>query len=71
MFRASSPDLTCYVLSAFAKLRKAIISVVMFVCPSLRPSVLMELGAHWTDFYEIRYLRISKIFQENSISVKI
>ena len=51
----------CYALGAFAKLRKAIISLVMFVCPSLRSSVRMELGAHWTDFHEIRNLSISKI----------
>jgi len=30
---------------------KATVSVVVFVCPPLRPSVHMELGSHWTDFY--------------------
>ena len=41
-------------LSAFAKLRKATISFVMSVRPSVRLSVRMEqLGSHWTDFYEI------------------
>jgi hypothetical protein len=36
-------------LVAFAKLRKAIISFVMSVCPSV--SVRAEqLGSHWTDF---------------------
>jgi hypothetical protein len=32
-----------------AKPLKAIISFIMFICPS----VLMELGSHWTDFHEI------------------
>jgi len=37
-------------LGTFAKLRKATVS---FVIP-VRPSVCMEqLGSHWTDFYEI------------------
>jgi len=36
-------------LGEFAKLRKAIISFVM----SVRPSVWNNLGSHWTDFYEI------------------
>ena len=34
-------------LGAFAKLRKARISVVMSVCPSVR---MEQLGSHWTDF---------------------
>jgi hypothetical protein len=34
-------------LGAFAKLRK----VTYFM--SVRPSVRMELGSHWTDFHEI------------------
>jgi hypothetical protein len=42
-------------LDAFAKLRKAYISFIM----SVRPSVHMEqLGTHQTDFHEIWYLRI-------------
>ena len=42
-------------LDAFAKLRKAAISFVM----SVRPSVRMEqLDSHWTDFHEILYLSI-------------
>jgi hypothetical protein len=44
------------VLGAFAKLRKVTNSLVMFVCPSVRPSVRMELDSHWTDFQEIWYL---------------
>jgi hypothetical protein len=40
-------------LGAFTKLRKATISFVM----SVRPSVCMkELGFHWTDFDETWYL---------------
>jgi hypothetical protein len=55
-------------LGAFAKLRKATISFVM----SVRPSVSMEqLGSHWTDFHEIRYLRIFRNFvQKIQVSLK-
>jgi hypothetical protein len=41
-------------LGAFAKWRKATIGFVMYI----HPSVHIELGFHWTDFHEIRYLRI-------------
>ena len=34
----------------FVKLRKAIISLVMSVCP---PARMEQLGCHWTDFREI------------------
>jgi hypothetical protein len=37
-------------LDAFAKLRKAIISFVMYIRPSVR---MEQLGSHWTDFHEI------------------
>ena len=37
-------------LGAFAKLRKATISFVMSVRPSVR---LEQLGSHWRDFHEI------------------
>jgi hypothetical protein len=38
-------------LGALGKLRKGTICFVMFVCPSVRPSVRMEqLGYHWADF---------------------
>jgi hypothetical protein len=41
-------------LGALAKLRKATLSFVMSVCPSVRPSVRMEqLGFHSRDFHEI------------------
>ena len=43
------------VLGAFAKLRKATISFVM----SVRPSVRMEqLGSRWTHIHEISYFSI-------------
>ena len=37
-------------LGDFAKLRKASISFVMSVGPSVR---MEQLGSHWTDFHEI------------------
>jgi len=44
-------------LGAFAQLRKATISLVMSVCPSVRPSVHMEqICSYRTDFHEIFYL---------------
>ena len=42
-------------LGAFAKLRKATISFVISVPPSVR---MEQLGSHWTDFREILYLNI-------------
>jgi hypothetical protein len=40
-------------LGAFAKLRKAAISSIMYVCMYVCLSVRMEhLGSHWTDFLE-------------------
>jgi hypothetical protein len=54
-----------WLLGAFAKLRKATISFIMSVHPSVRLSVLMEqLGSHWTDFHEIQYLSIFCFFVE-------
>jgi len=44
-----------FLLGASAKLRKAIISFVMCVCPFDR---MEHLGSHWTDFREIIYLNI-------------
>jgi hypothetical protein len=41
------------VLGAFVNLRKATISFIMSVRPSVR---VEQLGSHWTDFHEIRYL---------------
>ena len=41
-------------LDAFAKLRKATTSFIMYVCPTVRPFARMEyLGSNWTDFHEI------------------
>ena len=46
-------------LGAFEQMRKASNSFVMSGCPSVSPSVRMEiLGSHWTDFNEISYWRI-------------
>jgi hypothetical protein len=42
-------------LCAFAKFRKAIISLAMSVRPSVR---MKQLNSHWTDFHEIWYLHI-------------
>ena len=54
---------------AFAKLRKAIISFVMSVLPSVR---MEQLGSHWTDFHEILMCNyFSKNFRENSSFFKI
>jgi hypothetical protein len=59
-----------FFLGAFAKLRKATISFVMSVCPSVRPSVCMEQpGSHWTVFHEMLYFGFSKICPENPISL--
>jgi hypothetical protein len=53
--------------SLFAILRRAAISVVMYVCPSVLPSVRLsslpsvcteQLGYHWRDFPKIWYLII-------------
>jgi hypothetical protein len=41
-----------FLLRAFAELRKATISFVVFVCSSVLPSIRVEqLGSHWTDFH--------------------
>ena len=50
----SSDRESVYFLSCFAKLRKATISFVMSVRPSVRPIVGKEqLDCHWTDFHKI------------------
>ena len=38
------------VLGAFARWRRANVSFVISVCPSLR---IEQLGSHWTDIHEI------------------
>jgi hypothetical protein len=53
-------------LGTFIKLRKAIIIFVMFIRPSFR----MELGSHWTDFDEIRYLSFPKVAVKIKVSLK-
>ena len=55
----------CYsCLGAFAKLRKAVISLIKSVC-------MEELSSHWKDFHEIWYLSIfKKSFKEIQVSLK-
>jgi hypothetical protein len=55
-------------VGAFAKLRKATISFIMSVRPSVRLSCSSELllGSHWTDFHEILYFNIFRKSVENS-----
>jgi hypothetical protein len=49
--------------SRFRRITNATINFVI----SLRPSVRMEqLGSHWKDFHEIRYLCILRNCRENS-----
>jgi hypothetical protein len=56
------------ILGAFAKLRKATISSIMSVCPSVR---MEQLGSHWTDFYETLYLSIFlKSVEKIQVSLK-
>ena len=43
------------ILGAFAKLRKASISLVMSVCASVHKE---QLGSYWMDFREILYFNI-------------
>ena len=51
-FTASKYKFDYHVLGVVAKLRKATISFVMYVCLSVRPSVLMEqFGSYLTDFH--------------------
>jgi hypothetical protein len=42
--------LFCFFLAAFAKFRKATISLVKLVCPSV---CIEQFGSHWTDFHKI------------------
>jgi hypothetical protein len=60
-------------LGVFSKLRKATISFVIFVRPSVCLSVRMEqLGSHWTYFHKIWNLFIfSKLCREKSSFFKI
>jgi len=55
-------------LGEFAKLRKATISFVMSVCPSVR---MEQIGSYWMDFHEILYLRIfRKSVEKIQVSLK-
>ena len=54
-------------VGAFTKLRKATMSFIV----SVRPSIRMEqLGSHWTGFHEIWYLSIFRK-KKNSIKSKL
>ena len=56
-------------LGVFTKLRKEIISSIMSVCLSVHPPTCMEqLGSHWMDFHELRYL---SIFQKSVKKIQI
>jgi hypothetical protein len=54
---ASYIILASSLLCAFAKLRNATISFVMFVCPSVH---MEQLASHWKDLHEIYYLGICR-----------
>jgi len=57
-----------WVLGAFAKLCKVIISFFTSACP---PARMEQLGSHWTDFYEILYLSIFRnSVEKNRVSLK-
>ena len=60
------------IYGAFATLRKAIVSFIMYVCLSVCLSVTMEqLGFYQTDFLEILYLFIfGKSFENFQVSLK-
>jgi len=47
-------------LGSCSKLHKARLSVCLFVCLPVRPSVCNNSPSHWTDFHEIWHLRISR-----------
>jgi hypothetical protein len=56
-----------FFLGAFEKLRKAIISFIMSVCPVR----IEQLGSNWTDFYETLYLRFfQKLVEAIQISLE-
>jgi hypothetical protein len=55
-FREFGPEFYMLILflGTLAKLRKVTIGFVMFVCPRIRPPVLVEqLDCYWTDFREL------------------
>ena len=56
------------ILGTFAKFRKAIISFIMSVCPSVR---MEQLGSQWMDFHEVSYLSIFRKYVEKiQVSLK-
>ena len=53
-------------LGAFAKLRKWTVNFVM----SFRLTARIEIGSHWTDFYEIWCLRVFRKSNSNRTRIK-
>jgi len=48
--------------SPFVKLRKATLSFVMPLCPSVSPPARIEqLGFYWTDFHTVLYLCMTSL----------
>jgi hypothetical protein len=61
----------CQLSGEFAVLRKATVSFVMSVRPSVRSLNVKTLGSHWTDFHEILHLSIfRKSVEEMQFSLK-
>jgi len=61
-------DFLARFLGAFAKLLKATINFVMYICPSDR---MENLGSHWNDFHKIWYLSIfHKSVEKINFSIK-
>jgi len=58
-------------LGAFIKLRKATISFVMSVCPSVRPSAWKHPAPTERIFVKFVFLYFFKIFRRNSSFIKI
>ena len=61
---------THFLLGVFAELRKATVSFVMSVCLSVSVRLttsMLQLGSHWTDFYQILN---SSIFENMSKNFK-
>jgi hypothetical protein len=66
--RSISQQKNRLLLGAFAILRKATISFVMSVCLSVSTK---QLGSHWTDFHETRYVgSFQKLVEKTQVSLK-
>jgi hypothetical protein len=60
-------DFTRCLLGAFAILRKATVSFVTSVCPSVR---VQQLLSYWTDFYEILCLGVFENLSKIQVPLK-